>query len=125
MTVGFKIIRGVSKMRKNIYMNPPLQRLLEKTEQRGFSAALGNIIERYEILLELSELPAFSDEEINILSESICGSIVDRRKIRGLHLDVLDCVGDENIKFDLSKKIEKMEIGAKLALIEKLGQQYG
>ena len=114
--------------KKTIYMNPPLETLAEKTkgESRragGFSAALGDIVERYQILIDLTALPSFSDDEIGILSETICGSVIDTRKIRGLHLDVLDCAsGTPETRRYLSELIEDMSAGERLALIEKMGQ---
>lgn len=110
-------------MRKNVYMNPPLERLAEKAESRGFSAALGQIVERYEMLVEMTELPDFTDIEIAILSECICGSVIDRRKIRGLHLDIFDCVlGTKEEKEALTNKIESMSVADRLALVGRLGQ---
>ena len=114
--------------KKTIYMNPPLEILAEKTkgESRragGFSAALGNIVERYQVLLDLTTLPAFTDDETFILSEAICGSIIDARKIRGLHLDVLDCAsGTPALRKSLSKRLEAMTPGECLALVESMGQ---
>ena len=113
---------------KKIYMNPPLEALAERTrgESRrtsGFSAALGDIVERYQILLDLTVLPNFSDDETFVLSEAICGSVIDARKIRGLHLDVLDCAsGTPELRESLSIRLESMTPGERLALIEKIGQ---
>ena len=113
---------------KKIYMNPPLEALAERTrgESRrtsGFSAALGDIVERYQILLDLTVLPTFSDDETYILSEAICGSVIDARKIRGLHLDVLDCAsGTPELRQALSKRLEAMTPGERLALVESMGQ---
>ena len=114
--------------KKTIYMNPPLEILAAKTKGKsrregGFSAALGDIVERYQIMLDLTALPSFSDDETFILSEAICGSVIDARKIRGLHLDVLDCAsGTPEIRESLSIRLESMTPGERLALIEKIGQ---
>ena len=114
--------------KKTIYMNHPLETLAEKTkgESRragGFSAALGDIVERYQILLDLTALPAFTDDETFVLSEAICGSVIDARKIRGLHLDVLDCAsGTPELRQALSKRLETMTPGERLALVEYMGQ---
>ena len=110
---------------KQIYMNPALAGLEAETKESGgsFSARLGEIVERYGILLDLEELPEFSEEETEILSECICGATIDRRKVRGLHLDVLDAAtGTVEEREELSRKVEKMGAGARLALIEKMGQ---
>ena len=113
--------------KKTIYMNPPLETLAEKTKGKsrregGFSAALGDIVERYQMILDLTTLPTFSDDEISVLSEAICGSVIDARKIRGLHLDVLYCSGTPALRQALSKRLEAMTPGERLALVESMGQ---
>ena len=110
---------------KQIYMNAPLAGLEADVKAHGgsFSARLGEIVERYQILLDLEELPDFSEAEAEILSEVICGAGIDRRKIRGLHLDVLDAAtGTAEERNALSGKVEKMTAGQRLKLIETLGQ---
>lgn len=110
---------------KQVYMSPALTGLESTMKENGgsFSARLGEIVERYQVLLDLEELPEFSEEETAILSECICGSAIDRRKVRGLHLDVLDAAtGTIAEREELSRKVEEMGAGARLALIERLGQ---
>ena len=110
---------------KQVYMNPALAGLEADVKETGtsFSARLGEIVERYGILLDLEELPEFSEEERAILSECICGSAIDRRKVRGLHLDVLDAAsGTQEERDALNRKVEEMTVGQRLKLIETLGQ---
>ena len=110
---------------KQVYMNDPLVGLEAETKESGgsFSARLGEIVERYGILLSLEEVPDFSDEEVYILSECVCGSCINCRKVRGLHLDVLDAAtGTAEERNALSGKVEKMTAGQRLKLIETLGQ---
>lgn len=110
---------------KTISMGGAIEALSDKMKQEGgnFSARLDEIVERYQILLTLEEVPDFSDEEVYILSECICGSYINCRKVRGLHLDVLDAAtGTAEEREELSRKVEKMGAGARLALIERLGQ---
>ena len=110
---------------KQVYMNAPLVRLEAETKEGGesFSARLGEIVERYGILIDLEELPDFSEEETAILSECICGSAIDRRKVRGLHLDVLDAAsGTQEERDVLSERIAGMTAGQRIKLIETLGQ---
>ena len=110
---------------KQVYMNAPLVGLEAETKESGgsFSARLGEIVERYQILLDLEEAPPFSDEETAILGEVVCGATIDRRKIRGFHLDVLDAAtGTREERETLSRKVAEMGAGARLALIERLGQ---
>lgn len=110
---------------KQIYMNPALAGLEAETKESGgsFSARLGEIVERYGILLSLEEVPEFTEDEIEVLSEMVCGSYINCRKVRGLHLDALDVAsGTEESRRAVSEKIEKMTAGQRLALIEKMGQ---
>ena len=110
---------------KQVYMNDPLVGLEAETKESGgsFSARLGEIVERYGILLSLEEVPEFTEDEIEVLSEMVCGSYINCRKVRGLHLDALDVAsGTEESRRAVSEKIEKMTAGQRLALIEKMGQ---
>ena len=110
---------------KQIYMNESLTGLEADVKERGgsFSARLDEIVERYGIILSLEEVPDFSDEEVYILSECICGATIDRRKVRGLHLDVLDAAtGTQEEREELSRKVAEMGAGQRLVLIEKMGQ---
>mgnify|MGYP000860639699 FL=1 len=110
---------------KTISMGEAIEALSDKMKQKGgnFSARLDEIVERYQILLDLEELPEFSEEEAAILSECICGAAIDRRKVRGLHLDVMDAAsGTQEERDALSRKIAGMTAGQRLALIEMMGQ---
>ena len=114
-------------MKRTIYMSDPLVRLAEKTRgdsrrTSGFSRRLGEIVERYQIMLDLDTLPELTDTELAIMGEVLCGAVIDRRKIRGLHLDVLDAtVGSDDDRKQLSGKIEALTAGQRLALVESLG----
>ena len=110
---------------KQVYMNDPLVGLEAETKESGgsFSARLGEIVERYQILLTLEKVPDFTDEEMDILNEVVFCNRIDRRKVRGLHLDVLDAAtGTREEREKLSRKVAEMGAGARLALIERLGQ---
>ena len=113
-------------MKRTIYMSDPLVRLAEKTRgdsrrTSGFSRRLGEIVERYQIMLDLDILPELTDTELAIMGEVLCGAVIDRRKIRGLHLDVLDAaVGSDDDRKQLYKKIEALTAGQRLALVESL-----
>ena len=111
--------------RKTISTGANIDRLDAEVKAVGgnFSARLDEIVERYQILLTLEEVPDFSDEEVYILSECICGSYINCRKVRGLHLDVLDAAsGTAEERETLSRKVAEMGAGQRLALIERLGQ---
>ena len=72
-------------------------------------------------MLDLDTLPELTDTELAIMGEVLCGAVIDRRKIRGLHLDVLDAaVGSDDDRKQLYKKIEALTAGQRLALVESL-----
>lgn len=61
------------------------------------------------------------DTELSIIGEVLCCAVIDRRKIRGLHLDVLDsATGTSDDRKKLSAKIETLTAGQRLALVEKM-----
>ena len=110
---------------KTISMGRAIEALSDKMKQEGgnFSARLDEIVERYQMILDLEELPEFSEDEMEIINEVIWGNIVDRRKVRGLHLDVLDAAtGTQAARDALSAKVAEMTAGQRLKLIESIGQ---
>ena len=110
---------------KTISMGGAIEALSDKMKQEGgnFSARLDEIVERYQMILDLEELPEFSEDEMKILNEVIWGNIVDRRKVRGLHLDVLDAAtGTQTARDALSAKVAEMTAGQRLKLIESIGK---
>lgn len=114
-------------MKRTIYMSEPLERLAEETKgdsrrTSGFSRRLGEIVDRYQIMLDLDTPPELTDTELSIMGEVLAGAVIDRRKIRGLHLDVLDAaVGSDDDRKLLSEKIEALTAGQRLVLVENLG----
>lgn len=130
MAVSFVKERKI-KMRKTIYMSEPLIKLAEKTRgdsrrTSGFSRRLGEIVERYQIMLDIDaqKLPELTDTELEIMGEIVMGSVIDARKIRGLHLDPLDAAsGSPEERKQLAGKIEPLTAGQRLALVEKVEGQ--
>lgn len=130
MAVSFVKERKI-KMRKTIYMSEPLIKLAEKTRgdsrrTSGFSRRLGEIVERYQIMLDIDaqKLPELTDTELEIMGEIVMGSVIDARKIRGLHLDPLDAAtGTPEERKQLAAKIEPLTAGQRLALVEKVEGQ--
>lgn len=114
--------------KRTIYMSEPLEKLAEKTKANdrrngGFSRRLGEIVDRYGVIMDLTELPTFDDTEISILSEVICGSVINRSKVSGMHLDVIDAsTGTQEQRAKLLRKIEALSIAQRIKLIESLGQ---
>lgn len=109
-------------MRKNIYMNPPLDQLLEETKPGKFSQRIGDVVERYNVIMKLTDLPELTEDETMIMSEVVCGSMVSPAMIRGMHLGIMDAQGDKDVKKTLADKIEQLSPAARIKLIESLGQ---
>ena len=109
-------------MKKTIYMNDPLYKLNEQTPDGGFSRRLGEIVERYDIIMKLTpELPKFSQEEMHILGEVLAGAgaKISAGFIYSLGLDVLDSVLETpEIRKALAKKIDAMTAAEKVKMIE-------
>lgn len=125
MAAFFK--QEVEVMKRTIYMSEPLERLADETRgdsrrTSGFSRRLGEIVERYQIMLDLDTPPELTETELAIMGEVLYGAVIDRRKIRGLHLDVLDvATGSDADRKQLSGKIEALTAGQRLTLVENLG----
>lgn len=115
-------------MKRTIYMSDALEQLAEKTRGAsrragGFSRRLGEIVERYQLVLDLEseKLPELTNTELEIMGEVVMGAAIDARKIRGLHLDPLDAtLGTPEERKALADKIEPLTAGQRLALIERV-----
>ena len=111
--------------KKMISMGASVEALAEKMRRKGgnFSGRLNEIVERYNILLDLEIIPEFTEEETVILNKALDDSTIDRRRVRGLHLDIIDAAtGTPHERETLSAKIETLTCGQRLKLIETLGQ---
>ena len=119
-------------MRKQIWLNPPLERLLSRLDDASdpknrrsgqFSRRLGDIVERYDILIKQTPLPELTDEEMFIMSEVICGSVINDLKIKYLADGILDCAtGTPESRKALFAKVAEWTPAERLALIESMGQ---
>lgn len=112
--------------RKNIWMNPPLERLAEQAIGKGrdgtFSRRLGDIVERYEVIMRLTPAVELSDTEKMILGEVVCGSVINPTTIRHLPESVMDCAtGSPEERAVLRDKVIKLSPAERIALIESLG----
>ncbi|WP_044503159.1 hypothetical protein [Megasphaera massiliensis] len=108
--------------RKNIYMNDPLVKLSEKMDsfKGGFSRRLGEIVERYGILLDLEPIPEFSPEDLVIVNSVVSSDYVTARTVESLHIDVrYSEAGSDAERNILSQKIERLTPGQRLVLIER------
>jgi len=112
--------------RKQIWMNPPLERLAEQSQGKGrdgtFSRRLGDIVERYEVLMKLTPVQELSDIEKMIIGEVICGSVISPTTIRHMPESIMDCAtGTKEDRVTLSKAIKTLSMAERIAIIESLG----
>lgn len=107
-------------MKKTVYMNDPLIRLSEQTPGGSFSRRLGEVVERYDIIMKLTpEPPEFSHEEMHILGEVLTGAKISAGFIHSLGLEVQDSVLETpETREALAKKIDAMTAAEKVKMIE-------
>lgn len=107
-------------MKKTIYMNDPLIRLNEQTPDGSFSRRLGEVVERYDIIMKLTpEPPEFSREEMHILGEVLAGAKISAGFIHSLGFEILDSVLETpETREALAKKIDAMTAAEKVKMIE-------
>lgn len=109
-------------MRKNIWMNPPLEALVEKVGDGNFSRRLGDVAERYDLIMRLTPAPELFPEEKLILSEVIGGSKLTPTLIRRMDEWVLDCsTGTAAEREALSAKAAGWSAAERIAVVELLG----
>ncbi len=106
-------------MKKTIYMNDPLYKLNEQTPDGGFSRRLGEIVERYDIIMRLTPTPKFSQEEMHILGEVLAGAKISVGFIHSLGFEIQDSVLETpEIREALAKKIDAMTAAEKVKMVE-------
>lgn len=111
-------------MRKQIWLNPPLERLSEqcgkaKGRDGQFSRRLGDVVERYDAILKLTPVPHMTAEEKMILGAVICGGTVTPTSIKYLDESVMD-LGASSAEKALAEKIRTWSVVERLAAIESL-----
>ena len=108
-------------MKKTIYMNDPLYKLNEQTQDGSFSRRLGEIVERYDIIMRLTpEPPEFTPAEMHVLGEVLAGAKISTALIYSLGFEVQDSVLEtQEIREALAKKINAMTAAEKVKMIEK------
>lgn len=113
--------------KKTIWLNPPLERLAEecgkaKGRDGKFSSRLGDIVERFDLIIKLTLTPELNETERMILGEVLCGSTLTTVSIRYLHESILEAVtGSEEERRSLSVKASKWSAAEVIAVIESLG----
>ncbi|MCG7407673.1 hypothetical protein MH117_09580 [Paenibacillus sp. ACRRX] len=110
--------------RKQIWMNPPLEKLAEecgkaKGRDGKFSTRLGDIVERYDLIMRLTPAPELSDNELMIMGEVILGSALTTVSLKYMHESILDAAsGTADERQALHGKATSWSIAERIALIE-------
>jgi len=113
--------------KKTIWMNDSLIKLAAdvgnaKGRAGKFSARLGDIVERYELVIRLTPVPELSDIEKTILDEVILGSTLTPTTIRYMPEAIMDCdAGSVDERISLHDKIASWTPAERIAVIEALG----
>lgn len=113
-----------SKFKKSIYLTGELINIYDecnvtKERDRSFSGRVSDIVERYDVLMGLTEVPELSPDQKIILGEAILGGFVDRTKIRYLHYSIRDTEMDGCD--ELANFVEQLDYAQRIKLIEELG----
>ncbi|MDT2262329.1 hypothetical protein P7H06_26525 [Paenibacillus larvae] len=113
--------------RKQIWMNPPLEKLAEKCGKANgregkFSARLGDVVERFDILMKLTPVPELSDIEKMILGEVVCGSVLSTVAVKYMPESIMDAAtGTAEERMTLRDKVITWSAAERIAAIESLG----
>ncbi|MCY9511422.1 hypothetical protein M5W68_21570 [Paenibacillus larvae] len=113
--------------RKQIWMNPPLERLAAKCGKANgregkFSARLGDVVERFDIIMKLTPTPELSDTEKMILGEVVCGSVLSTVTVKYMPESIMDAAtGSEADRMTLRDKVITWSAAERIAAIESLG----
>ncbi len=108
--------------KKTIWLNPPLQQLLSENQEGNFSRRLGDIVERYNVIMSIVVplMPEFSPEEFIILKDLL----LKNKRITAVFIDsmpkYIDLItsGSLSDRNALKIKIEGLTPIARMALIE-------
>jgi hypothetical protein len=108
--------------RKQIWMNPPLERLAEQATGKGrdgtFSRRLGDIVERYEAIIANTPVPSMTDDEKMILGAAVSGSVLSTITIKYLHEGISD-LGIAGA-IELAKRVQEWTAAERIVAIESL-----
>ena len=106
-------------MRKDLWMNPPLERVLKSAT--NFSRRLGDIVDRYELILKSAEAPIITKKERMILIDAFGSTIINETAIKNMDENILQSqVGTQEERKELAEKITRLNIVEKILIIEKI-----
>lgn len=108
--------------KKSIYLTDQLELINNECtngyRNRSFSGRVADIVDRYSVLISLTDTVSLSDNEKVIFGEAILGTFIDRDTITYLHENLKD-TGLEGAD-ELAAKVEPLSPLERMALIESL-----
>jgi len=113
--------------RKTVWMNQPLEKLAKECGKANgregkFSARLGDVVERFDIIMKLTPAPEITDIEKMILGEVVCGSALSALTVKYMHESIMDAAtGTEEERMTLRDKVITWSAAERIAAIESLG----
>ncbi|MEG0729646.1 MAG: hypothetical protein RR420_08490 [Anaerovoracaceae bacterium] len=111
---------------KTIWLNPPLERVMAGLEQKNgragqFSRRIGDIAERYNMIISETEPPELTTSELSILGDALCSTEINNLSMKYMHENILaSTIGTEEERKNLSRRAEKWSIVEKIAILEKV-----
>lgn len=113
--------------RKQIWLNPPLLKLLESCmnckdeDNKYFSRRLGNIVARYEIIMNNTRVAGTNNINLKLMEEVISNNEITPDFIKKLHSHILRYDhGNFDLACPTALRIYNMSITERLKLIESL-----
>jgi len=110
-----------NKKRPSIYLSPPLETVVDNLRDgQSLSARLAEIAERYQLVC--SQAPTLTDQERDLLGNTLSGSFVEPLLIKYLDAELEDSdAWDPSALRDLATRVRDMSYAQRVALIESLG----
>lgn len=105
--------------KKSLYLTGRLWDVYnDTTRPQSFSKRVEQMVNRYQLILDETDVFTPTPEEAAIIGEAVQGSYIDRLYLRYFHDEIAD-VEQDSAK-ELAKKIEPLTIAQRLKLIEGL-----
>lgn len=110
------------ELKKSIYLQGGVIDVYTETQNKersqSFSKRMGQIVDRYHLILDSVNTPELSVNEKHILGVTIQGSYIDKLFIKYLHEEIDDTELDGSS--DLAKKVKKLDFLQRIKLIEEM-----
>ena len=110
------------ELKKSIYLQGGVIDVYTETRNKerpqSFSKRMGQIVDRYHLILDSVNTPELSVNEKHVLGVTIQGSYIDKLFIKYLHEEIDDTELDG--ASDLAKKVKRLDFLQRIKLIEEM-----